>query len=847
MSALFDAAALAAPANADARAQKATVPAAGSPAGQVSPANEASPPKKERMLVEAAEMRYDAEKDTVAAVGNAQVYLDGRVLEADRVTYERKTGRVYAEGHAKMTERDGSVMYGERFDLSDDFRDGFVESLRYESADKTYFSAPHMERIAEDTAVFDKGTYTACKPCQDNPDRPRFWQVRAKRIVHKNDEHMIYYEDASLELLGIPLASMPFFSSPDPTVTRKSGILSPHYLNKSRLGYGVGVPIFWALAPNYDITVTPTAYSEQGFFGSAEWRHRLENGYYYIRGNGIVESNPYAFPASPWGSGSHRSRGDLESKGQFALSDYWKFGWEFTLLSDKWFLWDYQVSTQTLSSNYIAESTSTVYLTGQADRGFFDLRGYHFTGLSSHDFQPQQPWVRPVWDYNKTFDIDPEKTHGIGGQAEVNFNLTSLSAASASYQAVGPRQLDSAYNLYDICNNYQPGRTNGDCLLRGIGGDYTRATLETSWKRKIVDPLGEVWTPFAFARFNGQWLNLNTTNSYTFSNGVTSSTYTNASQLAFLGNRASAFYGQFTPGAGLEYRYPLFAKTSIGTLTVEPIGQIILRPNSQIGYNSLVNLDAQSLVFDTSNLFEWNKFSGYDRFENGIRANYGGQAMLTFDNGGYASLIAGQSYQVAGQNAYATPDAANVGLNSGLDTRLSDYVGSFTIAPSSAFALTAQGRFNVDTFAPRRIDVIGTYNLGAWTGSVQYANYTQQPEIGYDVRRQGLSVSSRYQINDNYFVQGNITFDMTRHFYPPDIIGNTHPALFYPASYGISGGYQDDCTTFSLMYNSFDQDTGSGTLYRNQTFLVSFQLRTLGEFKFSKAFTNYNTLDGVKY
>ena len=87
----------------------------------------------------------------------------------------------------------------------------------------------------------------------------------------------------------------------------------------------------------------------------------------------------------------------------------WKFGWEFTLLSDKWYLNDYHVPSQTLSSNYFSETTSSVYLTGQGDRGYFDLRGYYFEGLSSHDFQPQQPVAHPVWDYNKTFDIDPAK------------------------------------------------------------------------------------------------------------------------------------------------------------------------------------------------------------------------------------------------------------------------------------------------------------------------------------------------------------------------------------------------------------------------------------------------------
>ncbi|MGH6863953.1 MAG: LPS-assembly protein LptD, partial [Methylocella sp.] len=488
--------------------------------------------------------------------------------------------------------------------------------------------------------------------------------VHAKRIIHKNDEKMIYFEDASLEFLGIPIAYVPFFSAPDPSVTRKSGILSPYLAYNSQLGAGLGIPIFWALAPDYDLTLTPTYYSQQGFFAKAEWRQRLASGEYYIRATGISEQNPAVFPLAPYGSGDKTQRGSFESKGQFYIADQWKFGWEFTLLSDKWYLNDYHVPSQTVSWNYFSETTSTVYLTGQGDRGYFDLRGYAFEGLSSHDFQPQQPLAHPVWDYNKTFDIDPAKSSGIGGQAELDFNLTSLSASSASFQAVGPRVLDNAFGLYDICNSYVPGRATGDCLLRGLGGDYTRATVEASWKRKYIDPIGEVFTPFAFARLNGEWLDINTTNSYTFASAFGSSTYLNASQANFVSNRDASFFGEFVPGGGLDYRYPFLAKTSFASMVFEPIVQIVARPNQQIGAHSLVNLDAQSLVFDDSTLFDWSKYSGYDRFETGTRANYGAQFTMNFNNGGYANLIGGQSYQLAGTNSYATPDAANVGLSS---------------------------------------------------------------------------------------------------------------------------------------------------------------------------------------
>jgi LPS-assembly protein len=371
--------------------------------------------------------------------------------------------------------------------------------------------------------------------------------------------------------------------------------------------------------------------------------------------------------------------------------------------------------------------------------------------------------------------------------------------------------------------------------------------VEASWQRKYIDPIGEVFTPFAFARLNGEWLDVNTTNSYTFTSASGTSTYLNASQPNFLGNRDASFFGEFIPGVGIEYRYPFLAKTSFASMVFEPIGQIILRPDHEIGANSLVNLDAQSLVFDDSTLFDWSKYSGYDRFETGTRANYGAQFTMNFNNGGYANLIGGQSYQVAGTNSYATPDAANVGLSSGLDTRASDYVGAFTIAPNSIFSFIAKARFDVDSLAVRRLDLSANYNFGALTGAIQFADYEAQPVIGYDVRREGLSLSSRYKITDHYFAQGNITFDMSRQYYPAALIGYSNPGPFAIAAVGGSVGYQDECTTFSVNYGSIYQDNGTGSLVRNQTVLLTLQLRTLGEAKVTETFLNQTALDGVKY
>lgn len=810
--------------------------------------------KKDRLLVDANELTYDRDKDTIGARGNVQLYYQGRVLEADRVTYDRKTSRVFAEGRAKLTERDGTISYADRFELTDDFKNGFIDSLRMDTSDHIHISAARAERIDGEQTRFESGTYNACERCETDNSKPPFWQIRAKKIIHNNSEQTLYYEDATFEFYGHPIAWLPFFSMPDPTVTRKSGILTPTYIYRSYTGVGVGIPLYWAISPTYDLTVTPTFLSKQGLLGEATWRQQFVSGSYTIRGVGIFQNDPNAFLPAPYGPGKRDFRGSLESRGEFYINDKWKFGWDGTLLSDRWFLQHYAMPQATLAANYFQEMVSTVYLNGKGDRGFFDLRGYYFQGLGRSDIQAQQPVVAPVLDYNKTIDIDPKKTAGIGGQLEIDFNFTRISRELASFEAIGGQRLDRAFGLYNVCETLAGVRTYtpGSCLLNGIGGDYTRATLNLSWKRKFIDPLGQVWTPFVFAHVNAAWANTNLTSTTGWSNSACGtppcvSYITNASQTAFLGGAQQQSAASVTPGVGLEYRYPFLYSGSVVDQVFEPIAQIIVRPNN--GTNSLrINEDSQSLVFDTSNLFDWSKYSGYDRFETGTRANYGLQYTASFHQGGYVNMMLGQSRQIAGINSYATPDAANIGLSSGLDRRASDYVASTTIAPSTMFNFVAKARFDERNFALRRLDLMANFNYGPLEASLQYARYSAQPLIGYNVPREGLSANAKYKINDNFYTTGSVIFDLSRHYYNNTPAGGGfvgRAPVFSVAGLGAGIAYTDDGNTIMLNYTSIYQDNGYLTPTRNQTVMLRIELRSLGETSLKSSLGNVRVQDGL--
>ncbi len=262
-------------------------------------------------------------------------------------------------------------------------------------------------------------------------------------------------------MAGIPIAYLPYFYSPDPTVRRDTGFLAPHFVSSNVLGYGIGTPFFWNIAPDYDLTVEPTFLSKQGVLGQAEWRQRLANGFYNVRVSGIFQSTPSAFLPGPLGSGDRDFRGSIESAGQFYLGQNWRAGWDVVGVTDKWFLDNYRIRNQTISTDYFREAVSTAYLIGQGDRSWFEARGYYFKGLSTFDWQKQQPIVAPVIDYDKRRDgPDP-----IGGEVRFQANFTHLSRDATQYTQIprtGTYLLSPSVNgitfpLYSTCSVFERG------------------------------------------------------------------------------------------------------------------------------------------------------------------------------------------------------------------------------------------------------------------------------------------------------------------------------------------------------------------------------------------------------
>lgn len=752
-------------------------------AAQVDVLGDREPPQDAQMLLTADTLVYDRDRDTITAVGGVQIDYGGNRVVAQRVTYNQRTSRVIASGNVEIVEEDGNRIYADQVDVTDDFREGFVEALRVETVDDTYFAAERAERSEGRLTTFIKGVYTACEPCEERPDRPPLWQIKAQKIIWNGEAKTVRFERARFEFFGMPIAYLPFLEVADPTVKRKSGFLMPSIKGGSERGYGLTVPYYFALSPTYDLTVSVTPYTKQGFLGEAEWRQRFNNGEYNLKIAGMNQQDPGAWEARDVDS-TVSGRGMIGSTGAFDINQRWSFGWNVLIQSDKNFSNTYEI--EGFSDSVFR---SEVYLTGLNDRNYFDLRGYHFEvqedRLDSNRFarNKKQPWVLPSLDYTYT----PDEPFA-GGELTFDVNMQSL------YREEGMSDRPQTY-------------WNGDrgTKLQGLEGKSGRLTTEAEWKRSFTTENGLVLTPILNARGDAIYSDL----SSSATDGIQD--YHVNNDLIASDLRSSYYRSMVT--AGMEARWPILFASGSSSHVLEPMGQIFVRPDEPYhGELGIPNEDAQSLVFDATTLFDRDKFSGYDRIEGGTRANVGIRYSGTFANGFTAHGLFGQSYHLAGVNSYAEPDLVNVGAYSGLETDRSDYVGLFGIVTPGGFSASVGGRFDEETFQVRRTDVRAGANVGAVSTNVQYAYIESQPLYGFNDDRREVTAGTSIKFHENWRGFASGTYDLENKY----VVKNT-----------LGVGYSDECFTYLMTFSQKRDDADSDP---ENTFGFRISLRTLGDF-----------------
>jgi len=379
-------------------------------------------------------VEYDRDQSLVTATGHVEAWQNDHVMHADKVTFDRNTGVLAAYGHVVLMDPDGEVIFADYAEMNQGMKDGVLRDMQAILAQNGRLAANGARRTGGELNEFSHVVYSTCNLCKTDPTKAPLWQLRADKAVQDLEHKKIEYEDAVLQMYGIPVAYMPYFWHVDPSVKRASGLLVPSAGASTKLGTFFAQPYYWVIDDQSDATFTPMITTRNGPELDVEYRRLFNDGRLLTNASAGYENN------SPQGS--------IYLNGQFDYDDTWRWGFNVNRASSGTYVNDFRLSPD-LGSD-INLLTSQIYLEGFGVGAYSRLDTKFYQGVNNAITDTKLPLVLPRYQYSYFGQPD-----GWGGRLSVDTGMFNV--------------------------------------VRTDGTNTRRASLTTNWERPFVGSLGDLW------------------------------------------------------------------------------------------------------------------------------------------------------------------------------------------------------------------------------------------------------------------------------------------------------------------------------------------------------------------
>jgi LPS-assembly protein len=243
----------------------------------------------------------------------------------------------------------------------------------------------------------------------------------------------------------------------------------------------------------------------------------------------------------------------------------------------------------------------------------------------------------------------------------------------------------------------------------------------------------------------------------------------------------------------MDLRWPLMATNGGDTHLVEPILQLVYRGSSTTNVG-ITNDDAQSFLFDPSNLFSYNRFDGIDRQETGLRANIGGHYLGSFADGSWLDLVAGESFQLLGTNALGISDPTLVGTSTGLGSTASYIVAGGQGSWQNKVFGAGKVQFDPNAMKVTRGGLTAGFNTPWFSASGSYIYLAKNPALGTIADEHEVGASLSIPVADYWTVTGGYLHNIGTNKWASASAGVTYDDGYFtisgsgsatPTSYGF--------------------------------------------------------------
>ncbi len=256
--------------------------------------------------------------DKAVYQGDVVVTQGNKKITADTITLHQQENIAVAEGNVHFS--DGQVeTVSDKATTSLDTDLATLEVAKYQFlCESGRGDAAVIHRTGKNFYKLEDGSLTSC------PEGNNAWRLKASSIeIDQNDEEATFY-NPRIEIAHVPVFYLPYLTVPIGD-TRKTGFLFPSVSLDTRDGFGMEVPIYWNLAPNYDLRTNFNYMEKRGTQLDAAFNYLTEFGKGGIDLEYLPEDEKFKEKGERWGvSWTHSG----------VLQEAWKFNVEYSEVSD---------------------------------------------------------------------------------------------------------------------------------------------------------------------------------------------------------------------------------------------------------------------------------------------------------------------------------------------------------------------------------------------------------------------------------------------------------------------------------------------------------------------------------
>ena len=384
------------------------------PVAPPQPEASTTPVAADQVQFSAGSLEYDTDNDVVTALGEVRMFREGNRLRADKVVWNRKTGKVLATGNVAVTNPQGDIAYGDSIDLTDSLKDGMVDNMLIVLEQGGRMAARQGKRDADGTVELSDAVYTPCAVTNPEgcPKEPS-WKISAIRITYRPDRQRIYYQGGRFHLFSLLTIPLPSFSHPIGGGS-ESGLLSPDARYSRVNGLELVAPYYFRLAPNRGLTITPHVFTGVLPMLQASYSQLTTKGAFRVTGYVTDSRRSDDFTTGTNLPTERAIRGYIDGVGRYQFTPQWSLAGSLRVASDRTFLRRYDISRDD-------RLRSTATLQHIDENSYFAITGWAVQTLRINDTQGTQPIALPEIDYRRRLDGPV-----LGGKIQLQLNSLAL-------------------------------------------------------------------------------------------------------------------------------------------------------------------------------------------------------------------------------------------------------------------------------------------------------------------------------------------------------------------------------------------------------------------------------------